>query len=334
MKALLSLVFLVSAVFHASAFELPPPDTVTDLSNTLTHSQVLALKQRAVEVTNSTGTVAAVLIVPKLEGELVEDLAMRAAETWRIGKPGVDKSVIFVISKGDRKMTIRTSRVTGQQYTDVLTADTIKKAQTRFRANDFYGGVSEFYTDVATFTAVAPGEDPNKPADESAWVYILLAVVIIAPTIIVVVAWFARRQKAREALEAARERANELRMRERNRRDAEARILRREKTLPVYVPPSTASPSKVPMSPVVVPLKPKHKEYSTPAESAPYVPSKQDDSVASDALSFLAGAAFGSMSRSSDSSLQSDDSSYSSGSDSFSSGSSSSMDGGGSSGDW
>jgi uncharacterized membrane protein YgcG len=337
MKKLFAFLTLFVSASSWAFVQLPPADTIVDLSKTLTHEQVLTLKQKAAEVEKATGTVAVTLIVSKVEDETIEQLAMRAAETWKVGKAGVDKAVVFAIAKDDRKMTIRTSRITGQQYTDLLTAATLNHVKSKFKTHDFYGGVSVFYDDVAKYTApVVPEAAPLEEDNTWVWVVAALGVFLTGVVVAIVISSRAKREAERKRLEKDRRdrerRAQEFLERERYRIRMEEgdRKIRRS-------PPTTN----------VVPLQRRSKVYSTPAPAAadptPYTPPPKDNS--DELIAALAGAAIGALASSSHRSSNRDDdddrpSRSSSSGDSDSSGGglfssdSGSFDGGGSSSDW
>jgi uncharacterized protein len=53
-----------------------------------------------------TGAQVAVLTIDTLSGDVLEDYSLKVAQTWRLGRKGVDDGVLLLIAKGDRKMRI------------------------------------------------------------------------------------------------------------------------------------------------------------------------------------------------------------------------------------
>src|SRR5690349_22145866 len=47
-----------------------------------------------------------IAIFPSLEGDSVEDVAVRLEERWKVGKKGVDNGVLLVVFLAERKLRI------------------------------------------------------------------------------------------------------------------------------------------------------------------------------------------------------------------------------------
>ena len=64
------------------------------------------LEERLEAFEVETGTQVAVLTIPSLEGESLEEYSLRVAETWGLGREGIDDGVLVLVAHGDRKMRI------------------------------------------------------------------------------------------------------------------------------------------------------------------------------------------------------------------------------------
>src|SRR5438034_9206382 len=53
-----------------------------------------------------TGNQVAILTVPTLDGESVEEFATRVSDTWKLGKKGKDNGVLLIVAAKDRRMRI------------------------------------------------------------------------------------------------------------------------------------------------------------------------------------------------------------------------------------
>jgi uncharacterized protein len=73
---------------------------------------------RAFEQTDSTQIV--ILTVPSLEGEVIEDFSIKAAEAWKIGQKGKDNGVILTVAKQERKLRIEVGRGLEGKLTDLM----------------------------------------------------------------------------------------------------------------------------------------------------------------------------------------------------------------------
>ncbi|HQT96131.1 MAG TPA: TPM domain-containing protein, partial [Thermoanaerobaculaceae bacterium] len=54
----------------------------------------------------TTGAQVVVLTVPSLNGEPIEDYSIKVAQTWKLGRKGVDDGVLFLVARDDRRMRI------------------------------------------------------------------------------------------------------------------------------------------------------------------------------------------------------------------------------------
>jgi uncharacterized protein len=105
----------------------------------------------------------AVLTVPTLEGESVEDFAVRVFEAWKLGQKGKDNGVLVVVVPNDRRMRIEVGYGLEGTLTDVQAARIIRDRMTpAFKAGDFDRGVSD---GVDAIVAVLEGR--AEPATSS-----------------------------------------------------------------------------------------------------------------------------------------------------------------------
>jgi uncharacterized protein len=86
----------------------------------------------------------AVLTVTSLEGDSVEDFAVRVFEAWKLGQKGKDNGVLVVVAPTDRRMRIEVGYGLEGTLTDAAAARIIRDRMTpRFKANDYDGGVAQ-----------------------------------------------------------------------------------------------------------------------------------------------------------------------------------------------
>lgn len=89
-----------------------------------------------------TGNQVAVLTVPTINGESVEEYAVRVFEHWKLGQKGRDNGVLVLIVPQDRRMRIEVGYGLEGVLTDVQASRIIRNLMTpRFRDGDFNGGV-------------------------------------------------------------------------------------------------------------------------------------------------------------------------------------------------
>src|SRR5262249_41755252 len=79
---------------------------VHDEARVLSSGMVDRLEQILKAERDATTNQIAVLIIPSLEGEILEDYSLRVAEKWKLGNKDRDNGVLWLISIKDRKMRI------------------------------------------------------------------------------------------------------------------------------------------------------------------------------------------------------------------------------------
>lgn len=91
---------------------------------------------------DSTSNQVAVLIIPSLEGESLEEYSIKVAETWKLGQKGKDNGVLLLVARDDRKVRIEVGRGLEGDLTDQVCGMIIRhEIVPRFRDGDYNGGV-------------------------------------------------------------------------------------------------------------------------------------------------------------------------------------------------
>ncbi|MBL0140816.1 MAG: TPM domain-containing protein [Betaproteobacteria bacterium] len=140
-------------------------DRVVDLTGTLAAPErdALAAKLKAFEATK--GSQVAVLMVPSIGTETIEEFATRVTDDWKLGRKGVDDGVLFVIAKQERRMRIQTGRGVQGVLTDALSRRIIAElVSPRFRTGDFAGGID---AGVNAILKAIEGESLPVPAKQA-----------------------------------------------------------------------------------------------------------------------------------------------------------------------
>jgi uncharacterized protein len=115
---------------------------VTDLAGILTPDQIASLDAKLQEFEKTDSTQLAVLIIPSLEGDSLEDFSLRVAEAWKIGRKERDNGAILLVSMRDRSVRIEVGYGLESNLTDARTNQIIRNEfAPRFRQGDYYGGI-------------------------------------------------------------------------------------------------------------------------------------------------------------------------------------------------
>lgn len=93
---------------------------------------------------DSTTNQIAILIIPSLEGEAIEDYSIRVAhDTWKLGKSGNDNGVLLLIVVNDRKVRIEVGQGLEGVLTDLISSQIIRnEIAPNFRRGDYDTGVT------------------------------------------------------------------------------------------------------------------------------------------------------------------------------------------------
>jgi len=134
---------MLSAAVVAAGADIPfLTGRVTDNAEILTEGVRRSLTERLKAHEDRTGNQIAVLTVPTLEDESIEEYAVAIFEAWKLGKKGKDNGVLIIIVPNARRMRIEVGYGLEGTLTDSLAGRIIRNAMApRFKAGDYDGGV-------------------------------------------------------------------------------------------------------------------------------------------------------------------------------------------------
>lgn len=115
---------------------------VTDLTGTLTADQRTMLEARLARIEREKGAQIAVLLLPTTRPETIEQFGIRLAESWKLGRKGIDDGVIVILAKDDRAVRIEVGYGLEGVIPDAVAKRIIEeRIVPRFRSGDFSGGL-------------------------------------------------------------------------------------------------------------------------------------------------------------------------------------------------
>jgi uncharacterized protein len=115
---------------------------VVDQTGTLTAAERSDLEAKLKAFEEKRGSQVAVLLVPSIGNETIEEFAGRVTDEWQLGRKGVDDGVLLVVAKQERKIRIHTGRGVQGTLTDALSKRIVSDiVAPRFRNGDFAGGL-------------------------------------------------------------------------------------------------------------------------------------------------------------------------------------------------
>ena len=142
---------LVSAIFGIILFPLvsfahldfkKPEGFFSDSASLLSPKSGSAIESLLSSYTKETANEIAVLIIPSLEGDPIEDVAVEVFQSWGIGQKGKDNGVLLLISKEDKEVRIEVGYGLEPDLTDAEVGAIIRNTLTpAFKEGKYDEGV-------------------------------------------------------------------------------------------------------------------------------------------------------------------------------------------------
>jgi uncharacterized protein len=164
MKTLLISILLAAPLF-ALAYTSPgaPTGLVNDFAHVLAADQVASLESALQANKQSTGSEIAVVTIKSLDGDTIENYAVKLFEEWGIGQKGKDNGALLLIAIEDRKVRIEVGYGLEPVLTDALTSSIIRNTLApAFKEGKYYEGISSAVHEMA---AVVAGDASGVPTD-------------------------------------------------------------------------------------------------------------------------------------------------------------------------
>jgi uncharacterized protein len=140
------LCFFAGWVFSGSvlALDVPPlTGRIVDAARVLPPDLTESLTQELAGHERRTGNQVAVLTLPGLQGELLEEFSHRVATTWKLGQKGTDNGVLLLVSPQDRQVRIEVGYGLEGVLTDAATSRIIRNEMVpHFRKGEYAQGIA------------------------------------------------------------------------------------------------------------------------------------------------------------------------------------------------
>ena len=168
----------------ARALDVPPlQGRVNDLANVLSPQarQDIDARLQAYEAAN--GHQMAVLIVPTLDGDPIEDFTIRVVEAWKLGRKGVDDGVLIFIALQEKQARIEVGYGLEGDLPDITAGRIVRDVMVpAFRSGDYALGITRGISTIAQATGgegeykAPPPRHRREPRGISP--YLLLVIVL------------------------------------------------------------------------------------------------------------------------------------------------------------
>jgi uncharacterized protein len=170
LSTLVAAVALLQPASPTFAYELVAVPALTgrviDQTGTLSAAERADLDNRLAALERRKGSQIAVLVVATVRPESIEQYAIRVAETWKLGRKGVDDGLLLVVAKDDREVRIEVGYGLEGAIPDATANRVIDEYLVpAFRAGDYARGIGAA---VDRLIALVDGEPLPEPPAESA----------------------------------------------------------------------------------------------------------------------------------------------------------------------
>jgi uncharacterized protein len=160
----LAIVLLLLLPCLAAAVDVPQlKGRVNDMANLLSPETVTLLEQKLAGFERETSNQVAVLTIPSLQGDEIDQFAIRVAEQWKLGQKGKDNGVLLILAKAERKVRIEVGMGLQGVLPDITSAQIIRNVMSpHLKSNDFDQGIN---AGVDAILAATKGEFKASPQD-------------------------------------------------------------------------------------------------------------------------------------------------------------------------
>ncbi len=152
---------------YTSAFTLPvkPSGYINDYARVLSTTEVAQLEDEIHAFSESTTNEIAVVVVPDMGGETIENYAIKIFDQWKIGTSKNDNGVLLLIAIQERKVRIEAGYGLEGALPDILTKQIIDTQVTpEFKDANYFKGISQ---GVHSMMKAIEGEYTLEPTSQS-----------------------------------------------------------------------------------------------------------------------------------------------------------------------
>jgi len=146
-------IFFFSIIFPVFAVDYPNPSGfVNDYANLYSTEFKNNLENKLSEFEKTTTAEIAVVTIKSLEGESVEEYAVRLFEKWRIGKEKEDNGLLLLIAKDDREVRIEVGYGLEPLITDSRAGDIIRRdIIPEFKSSNYEAGTEKAINSLTAY---------------------------------------------------------------------------------------------------------------------------------------------------------------------------------------
>ena len=161
-----------------------PPVLVTDMAGVLSPEEKQALENKLVAIDDSSSNQIAVVILPALDGNPIEEYATKLFREWGIGNKKTNNGILLLIAIQDRKMRIEVGYGLEGAIPDITSINIIDNdLKPAFRAGAYYDGIDKAIDDIAKAAVgeyKVKREKKSKSKGSNAILFLFIIFIIVA----------------------------------------------------------------------------------------------------------------------------------------------------------
>lgn len=164
LKHILVLALLTLLPLPAVALDVPQlRGRVNDYAGVLSPEASARLEQKLAGFERETSTQVVVLTIPSLQGDVMEQFAIRVAEQWKPGQKGKDNGVLLILAKDEHKVRIEVGMGLQGVLPDITASHIIRDVMRPYlKDGNFDQGIT---AGVDAILAATKGEFAAAPKD-------------------------------------------------------------------------------------------------------------------------------------------------------------------------
>ena len=126
---------------------------VVDTAKVFNRQHLQTLNQEIVALEKASGGQMAILTIPSLQGNVLEDFSLKVAETWKIGHKGKDNGLILLLAIKDRRVSVEVGYGWEGDIPDAKAGDIIRMMKPYLAKGDYEGACIVAVRMAKLFTA-------------------------------------------------------------------------------------------------------------------------------------------------------------------------------------
>jgi len=143
--------------------KLKPTGYVNDFSGTLDAASQQTLEAYCANLERVTGVQMAIVLVPTLDGEPVEDVANRLYRQWGIGKKGKDEGILILLAVKDRKSRVELGYGVEPIISDGAAGGILRQVRPILQQGNYGGALLAAAEQMGTTIAQSKGVQLDSP---------------------------------------------------------------------------------------------------------------------------------------------------------------------------